>query len=212
MRATTLRGMYKLFLVWYYSMIICERLSLMNCRGRVGRRLQGNCHRDRVVMSKSGSVRFTRNIFWTLNWTLSSVQPLCPNSGPDHQFWTFWFKDSPVQVWRAVNSELDRCTKLIKHRHISTSITSIYYMSIATTNRNYLSNPSKPWPSSSIINASMCWPAWWVAATCPLQYALLRIWRASNISVDNLLRHAEPVIPPLLKARSEGVAEPWIAR
>ena len=164
---------------------------------------------EQLVVSKSGSVQFTRYIFRTPNWTLSSVQPLCLNSGPDHRF---WFKDGPVLVQRAVNSELDRCTKLMKHRHSSSSITSIYYMSITTTNRNHLSDPSKPWPSSSIINASMCWPAWQVAATCPLQYALLRIWRASNISVDNLLRRAEPVIPPPLKARSEGVVQPWIAR
>ena len=78
-------------------------------------------------------------------------------------------------------------------------------------NGNHSSHPSKSSPNSR-IKASICWPAWWAAATCPLWYALLRIWRASKILVDNLLQYAEPIIPPLLKACSEGVAEPWIAR
>jgi hypothetical protein len=51
--------------------------------------------------------------------------------------------------------------------------------------RNHSLHPSES-PSNTIIKASMC----------PLQHALLRIWRALKISMDNLLQCAEPVIPP----------------
>jgi len=66
--------------------------------------------------------------------------------------------------------------------------------------------------SNEAIRESICCLASLAAEMWPFQYALLRSCRLSKTTPLRQFQYVVPVRPPPKNARSEGVADPWIAR